>query len=94
MLVTHKQKRSLSNLKRKANYILDFRGSISSISLLKMTRIFKEMKAGQIIEIIGSDPDIEKDILKVLPESSYEMILMDVVEDEENFHQVQIKKRH
>lgn len=80
-------------LKHKADYILDFRGSIASMSLLKMTRIFKEMKSGQVIEIIGSDPDMQNDTLKVLPESSFEVIFMDVVENEGYFYQVQIRKR-
>ncbi len=81
-------------MKHKADYILDFKGSISSISLLKVTRIFKEMKAGQFIEISGLDPDLKKDLLKVLPESSYEVIFMDVVENEGPFYQIKIKKRH
>lgn len=79
-------------MEQKADYILDFRGSISSISLLKMTRIFKEMKARQIIEVLGSDPDMQKDLFKVLPESSYEVVFMNVVEDDGYFYRVQIKK--
>lgn len=80
-------------MKHKADYILDFRGSISSISLLKMSRIFKEMKSRQIIEILGSDPDMQKDLFKVLPEASYEVIFINVIEDENYFYQVQLRKR-
>ena len=80
-------------MKHQADYILDFRGSISSISLLKMSRIFKEMKSRQIIEILGSDPDMQKDLFKVLPEASYEVIFISVIEDEDYFYQIQLRKR-
>ncbi len=80
-------------MKPKADYILDFRGSISSISLLKMSRIFKEMKSQQVIEILGSDPDMQKDLFKVLPKASYEVVFMNVVEEEDYFYRVQIRKR-
>ncbi len=79
--------------KIKADYILDFRKSISSISLLKMSRIFKEMKSRQIMEILGSDPELQKDLFKVLPESSYELIFINVVDDDD-YYRVQIRKRH
>lgn len=78
--------------KNKADYILDFRGSLSSISLLKMSRIFKEMKSRQVMEILGSDPDLQKDLFKVLPESSYDLVFMNIV-DEEDYYRVQIRKR-
>ncbi len=75
----------------KADYIIDFRGSIASISLLKMSRVFKEMKTRQVIEIIGSDPDLKKDLFKILPESSYDVILINDLENEG--YRVQIRKR-
>jgi hypothetical protein len=58
-----------------------------------MSRIFKEMKSRQIIEILGSDPDMQKDLFKVLPEASYEVIFINVIEDEDYFYQVQLRKR-
>jgi TusA-related sulfurtransferase len=79
-------------LEHKADYTIDFRASISSISLLKISRIFKEMESRKIIEILGSDPDLQKDLFKVLPESSYEVILMEAVEGEG--YRVQLRKRH
>ena len=75
-----------------ADIKLDFRNTFSSISLLKMTEIFSRMQGLQVIEICGSDPDIREDLLKVLPEGSY-----DVLEGDEeiagDFYRVRIQKR-
>lgn len=76
----------------KADIIIDFRGSISSISLLKTTQVFQQMKPFEVMEIVGFDPDTRRDLFKVLPESSYE-ILTTETEDESTCHQVRIRKR-
>ena len=79
----------------KADYTLDFRGSITPITLLKITQMFREMKPNDIIEILGSDPDIQKDLFKVLPENSYELIHDAVGENEGNdvYYSILLKKR-
>jgi hypothetical protein len=81
-------------LSSQADYMLDFRGSISSISLLKITRIFNEMKALEIMEILGLDPDTLQDLFKVLADSSYEIIHpnTDAVEEKEEHHRLRIRK--
>ena len=66
-------------MKREADHILDFRGSITSISLLKLTQTFREMKASEVLEILGSNLDTRSDLFKVLPDDSYELIFLDVV---------------
>ena len=78
-----------------ADYTLDFRGSITSITLLKLTQAFMAMKPGEIIEIQGIDPDTEQDLFRVLPESSYELISEDVPENNnaEGFYRILIRKR-
>ena len=79
-------------LTAQADYILDFRGSISTISLLKITRTFNEMKALEVVEILGLDPDTQQDLFKVLAGSSYEIIYPD---REQNItsQRLQIRKR-
>lgn len=77
----------------KAEVIIDFRGSISSITLLKTTQIFEKMKPFEIMEIRGSDPDTRQDLFKVLPEASYEVLQMDAAGEEGTFHQMRIRKR-
>jgi len=76
-----------------ADVIIDFTGSISSISLLKTTRIFERMKPLEIMEIRGSDPDTRHDLFKVLPEASYEVLPIDTAENQSPFHQMRIRKR-
>jgi hypothetical protein len=77
----------------KIDVIIDFRGSISSISLLKTTQIFEKMKPFEIMEIRGSDSDTRHDLFKVLPESSFDVLPADAVEKDGPFHQLRIRKR-
>ena len=78
----------------KVNYTLDFRGSITPIMLLKVTQMFSKMKAEDILEIQGSDPDTQKDLFKVLPNTSYELISVDTSEQNgpECFYRIRLKK--
>jgi TusA-related sulfurtransferase len=79
-------------MEEKTNHLLDFRGSISPLSLLKMTKVFNKMQAAEIMEILGSDPDVRKDLFKLLPADSYEVVLMEVTEGSDYFFRVRIKK--
>ena len=81
-------------MKRKADHILDFRGSITSISLLKLTQTFREMKTNEVLEILGSNLDTRSDLFKVLPNDSYDLIFLDVVEEEDYFYRIQLKKKN
>ena len=81
-------------MKRKADHILDFRGSITSISLLKLIQTFREMKANEVLEILGSSLDTRSDLFKVLPDDSYDLIFLDVVEEEDYFYRIQLKKKN
>jgi len=80
-------------LKRKANHYLDFRGSITSISLLKLIQTFREMKRDEVLEIFGSNLDTRSDLFKVLPDDAYELIFLDVVEEGDCFYRIQLKKK-
>ena len=80
-------------MKRKADHILDVRGSITSISLLKLIRIFREMKSNEVLEILGNNLDTRSDLFKVLPDDAYELIFLDVVEEGEYFFRIQLKKK-
>jgi TusA-related sulfurtransferase len=53
---------------------LDLRGTIRPISLLKLTEAFREMAAGETMEILVGDPDTRKDLFKVLQDSAYKLI--------------------
>lgn len=90
---TGKQQRGIQGLKRKANHYLDFRGSITSISLLKLIQTFREMKPNEVLEILGSNLDTRSDLFKVLPDDAYELIFLDIVEEGDYFYRIQLKKK-
>jgi TusA-related sulfurtransferase len=79
-------------LKQKADHILDFRGSITSMSLLKLIQTVREMKPNEVLELLGSNLDTRSDLFKVLPDDSYELIFLDVVEEGDCFYRIQLKK--
>lgn len=51
--------------------IIDFRGSLSSISLLKVTQVFEQMKPSDVLEIRGADMDTLEDVFRLLPVNTY-----------------------
>ena len=51
------------------------------------------MKEQETLEILCGDFDTRKDIFKVLPSFSYELILMEEMEKEGSSFRVQMKKR-
>jgi len=81
-------------LEQKADYILDFRETISPLALLKMTQVLQEMKMEEILEIITCDPDVRTDVFKVIPTHSCELVDMEF-NREKDFYRIQLKKtRH
>jgi hypothetical protein len=76
-----------------ADYKLDFRNTFSSFSLLKMTEIFGRMLLRETMEICGSDPDIRRDLLKVLPENSFDLVKSDEDQGGQDCYTIQIRKR-
>lgn len=61
-------------VKGNVDYMLDVRGLISPFSLLKVSLVFQQMKPSQVMEITGCDPDMQRDLLRILPEASYEVV--------------------
>jgi TusA-related sulfurtransferase len=72
--------------------IIDFRDSLSSISLLKVSQVFGKMNPSEILEIRGADFDIQQDLLKVLPQAAYEIVRIDGAA-EGDFERLCIRKR-
>jgi TusA-related sulfurtransferase len=77
-------------LAEKANYSLDFRGAIASLALLKFTRVFREMKSNQTLEVLGLDADTRSDLFKLMPTNAYELLAVD--EQEVDSIRVHLKK--
>ncbi len=61
-------------MEKAADYIVDFRGAIKSLTLLKLTHVFRGMKSDEVVRIVGLDPDTRNDLFKVLPALSYELV--------------------
>ena len=79
-------------MEKSAQHTLDLRGVIIPFSLLKASQLFKIIKPGELLEIWCSDPDIQEDLLKILPHSDYELTLMEELEGDCYFR-IQLKKR-
>ena len=79
-----------SKSKSRLNYTLDFRGTITSIGLLELSRLFDEMETNETLTITVTDKEIIADICKVLPKSPYEM---NIIEQENSVSLISIKKR-
>ena len=76
-------------MKPKKDHILDVRGTLIPITLLKVTHAFREMNPGETIEILIGDGDTREDLFKVLPASFYEVI---EIKEEESFCRISLKK--
>ena len=76
---------------QKADYILDFRETITSLALLKMTQVLREMNTEEVLEIITHDSDARTDVFKVIPTSSCELIDMEFNKAADCFR-IQLKK--
>jgi TusA-related sulfurtransferase len=61
-----KNAKRTSPLEPMMEHLLDLRGMIIPLTLLKITQGFRKIRAGEIMEIIGTDPDTRRDFLKVL----------------------------
>jgi len=73
--------------------ILDLRGFITPFTLLKVSNTFKEMSVGGTLEVLWSNSETSSDLFKVLPASSFEVIVMEEVESKgEPYYRAKLKK--
>jgi TusA-related sulfurtransferase len=77
-------------MKEKPDYIIDFRESITPLSLLRMGQLVKQMKPHELLEIIVRDPEVRSDVLKIVP--GCELIGMEL-NKEEDFCRMQLEKK-
>jgi len=80
-------------LKHGARHKLDLRGAIIPFTLLKVGQVFGTMPPGDILEIFWSDPDTRQDLFKILPESSYDLLIMEEIKSEDTSYRMEIKKK-
>jgi hypothetical protein len=77
----------------KVDHTLDFRGTISTISMLKVTQVFNDMKPMETLEILGCDEDTLRDLFRVLPVASYDLMFNDEVPTQPRYRRVHLRKR-
>jgi len=81
-------------VKGKVDYRVDIRGMIPPFSLLKVSLVFQQMKPFQVVEIIGCDPDMQRDLFRILPEASYEVICTENQTENIELSRVLLEKRN
>jgi TusA-related sulfurtransferase len=59
---------------------LDLRGLLIPFTLLKVSQAFREIKAGETLEVLWGEPQVPGELYKVLPEFSYEVVLTETLE--------------
>ena len=57
----------------------DFRNAIVPFSLLDLRQHFKEMRPGDSLEVLWSDPSAADDLLRMLPADSLEIVSQGVI---------------
>ena len=77
-------------MRSSVDHMLDLRGSVEPITLLKVTQAFRDMQPNEILEILGGDADTKKNLFKVLQSFSFDLILM---EEADAAYRIQLKKR-
>jgi TusA-related sulfurtransferase len=69
--------------------VLDLRGMIVPLALLKITQEFRALQGGETLEILGTDHDTRKDALRVLGESPCEVVF---ICNEKDHYVIRLKK--
>ena len=81
-------------MKGQVDYMLDVRGMITPFSLLKVSLVFQQMKPCQVVEITGCDPDMQRDLLRILPEASFKIVCTEHQSTAMEISKVRLKKRN
>nr|CBX27714.1 unknown protein [uncultured Desulfobacterium sp.] len=82
--------KKVSDMKAQSHHIVDLRNAVIPLILLKISVEFSELKDGEIMEILVDDPDIKRDILKILPPLSHKLLALN---DEGTFYRVCLLKQ-
>lgn len=80
-------------VKGHVDYTLDVRGMISPFSLLKASLMFQRMETSQVLEILGGDRDMSRDLVRILPEASCEVVFLDPLDQEPENSVIRLKKK-
>ena len=78
---------------KNSRHKLDLRGAIIPFTLLKILQVFGSIQPGDTLEVFWNDPDAPKDLFKILPESSYDLLIMEESRDGESCCRIEIQKK-
>ncbi len=75
------------------DYTVDVRGAITPFSLLKVSLVFQQMQPSETLEIVGCDTEMQRDLLKLLPNASCEAVDAGIGAAAPEIQKVRLKKR-
>ncbi|QTA82578.1 TusA-like domain-containing protein [Desulfonema limicola] len=75
-------------------YSFDLRESILSFALLQITNLFKKIKPGEVIKVIGNEQKVIKDIKRVLPGYNYEISINEIEDNKEKVFCLKLIKKN
>ena len=73
---------------------IDLRGFMVPFTLLKISNAFRALAKGEILEVLWSDSDALDDLVRIIPESSFELILAEDPSEKDSGARIQLKKVH
>lgn len=71
------------------DHILDLRGMIVPMTLLNISNALREIKSGETVEIVASDPETKRDLFKILRAFPHELLN---VSHEKTVYRVRLRK--
>ena len=71
------------------DHILDLRGMIVPVTFLNISQSLREIKSGETVEIVGSDPETKRDLFKILRTFSYELLNID---NDKDLYRIRLRK--
>ena len=74
------------------DYTVDVRGAITPFSLLKVSLVFQRMRPSETLEIVGCDREMQRDLLKLLPNASWEVVATESGAAAPEIQKVRLKK--
>jgi TusA-related sulfurtransferase len=76
-----------------ADYTVDVRGAITPFSLLKVSLVFQQMKPSETLEILGCDAEMQRDLMRLLPNASCETADNRIDHAAADTHRVRLQKK-
>ena len=62
-------------------------------TFLKIRQVFASIQPGDILEVFWNDPDTTEDLYKILPESSYDLLIVEERREKKSFYRMKIRKK-